>query len=84
MALVVSLLFLLLKKLQNANEEVDKIEEELKGVHGNVLVTSLCLKNHNLSIVNNIARKEYKSKEDHGRFHSRGAVEPGGDGNDEK
>jgi len=60
----VSLLLLLVaEELEDADEEVHKVEEELEGVVRHVLVSHLGLPDHDLSIVNSVAREDDDSKE---------------------
>lgn len=53
--LLSSLILLFAEKLEDANEKINEIEEELKGVVRNVLVASFGLQNHDLRIVNSVA-----------------------------
>lgn len=51
---VVLALVLVREEAQDSDEEVYKVEEELEGMVGNVLVSLLGLQDHHLSVINDI------------------------------
>jgi hypothetical protein len=61
--LLILTLLLLAEELEDANEEIDEIEEELQGVVGHIFVTSFGLQDHDLGVKHDICREDEESKE---------------------
>ena len=57
------LLLLIGQEAENADVEVDKVEEKLEGVAGHVLIPHLGLRDHDLSVNDNVQAENCNSNE---------------------